>query len=88
MTNKVIGGIVFDSDFAYSADVSSINHIFYKIRLANTKRRFLETFGESFEPWDTVKDFKKMLVSGPNSPKDIDGGSPGRTIVIFFTITR
>jgi hypothetical protein len=36
--NPLIGGIVFDEAFA--KDPEAVNKVSYKIRLANTKRRF------------------------------------------------
>lgn len=41
--NSMIGGIVFDENF--SKDPFKANSIAYKIRLANTKRRFT-VFGQ------------------------------------------
>lgn len=82
---KIVGGIVFADSFAKNSNPDRISDIAYKIRLANTKRRFKEVFGESFQPWDTSRDFTESFVSGPTNPDDVDGGSPGKKDILFLT---
>lgn len=64
---------MFDEDFANSNETTNIS---YKIRLSNTKRRFVNPlFGKL--PWDTRINFAIQLISGPIDPNDAGGGDPG-----------
>uniref|UniRef100_A0AC34Q2Q7 ABC transporter domain-containing protein n=1 Tax=Panagrolaimus sp. JU765 TaxID=591449 RepID=A0AC34Q2Q7_9BILA len=84
----LIGGIVFDNQFATSGNIEqAASNITYTIRLSNTKRRS-KTDNNGFQPWDTKQLFSIIYVSGPVNRKQEDGGEPGYWEEGFLTIQR
>uniref|UniRef100_A0A914D4Y0 ABC transporter domain-containing protein n=1 Tax=Acrobeloides nanus TaxID=290746 RepID=A0A914D4Y0_9BILA len=81
--NPLIGGIVFNDDFAHNA--TTTNKIGYKIRLANSQRNNYDDGGY----WDTTELFVNRIFSGPSFKDDMDGGSyPGYWREGFLTLQR
>uniref|UniRef100_A0A7E4UPS2 ABC transporter domain-containing protein n=1 Tax=Panagrellus redivivus TaxID=6233 RepID=A0A7E4UPS2_PANRE len=85
--NRLIGGVIFNDDFAYAKNVDDISDISYSIRLTNTKRRSKET-GQGYQPWATKQRFSVIVFSGPINKDDIDGGEPGYWEEGFLTFQR
>uniref|UniRef100_A0AC35F4C1 ABC transporter domain-containing protein n=1 Tax=Panagrolaimus sp. PS1159 TaxID=55785 RepID=A0AC35F4C1_9BILA len=86
--NPIIGGIVFDNDFAHSDPVTAKNlNISYTIRLANTKRRS-KPKGQGFQPWETKHIFSVIYISGPINRDESSGGEPGYWQEGFLTMQR
>lgn len=78
--NPLLAGIVFNNNFENATDLS------YKIRLANTKRRFRE-FGQGIQPWDTkVMLFSPLVFAGPVGPTYATGGAPGYWVEGFLSL--
>uniref|UniRef100_A0A914YVT4 ABC transporter domain-containing protein n=1 Tax=Panagrolaimus superbus TaxID=310955 RepID=A0A914YVT4_9BILA len=85
--NPIIGGIVFDDDFANSSPDAPNLNIGYKIRLANTKRRS-QPKGQGFQPWETKHIFSVIYISGPINRDESSGGEPGYWQEGFLTMQR
>ncbi|CAD5222390.1 unnamed protein product [Bursaphelenchus xylophilus] len=82
--NPLLAGVVFDSTLNLSSFDSTTN-IQYKIRLANTKRRFRD-FAQGIFPWDTKQLFSVLAFSGPIGKGYRTGGNPGYWAEGFLTI--
>ncbi|CAD5217833.1 unnamed protein product [Bursaphelenchus okinawaensis] len=82
--NSLLAGIVFNNSMLFD-DLTDLSTIQYKIRLANTKRRFRD-FAQSIQPWDTTQLFSILAFSGPLDRSYMTGGNPGYWAEGFLTI--
>lgn len=83
--NPIIGGIVFDENFANS--VNSTDTISYSIRLSNTKRRY-QPLLSTLLPWNTEIKFAVPIRIGPLHKFNPSGGNPGYWQEGFLTLQK
>ncbi|CAG9536981.1 unnamed protein product [Cercopithifilaria johnstoni] len=84
-SNPIIGGIVFDEQFANS--VNATDTISYSIRLTNTKRRYYPILS-TLLPWNTAIKFAIPIHIGPLHRFNPSGGNPGYWQEGFLTLQK
>uniref|UniRef100_A0A915Q3E9 6-phosphofructokinase n=1 Tax=Setaria digitata TaxID=48799 RepID=A0A915Q3E9_9BILA len=83
--NPILGGVVFDQEFANSVNTS--DNISYSIRLSNTKRRYRPLLS-TLLPWNTRIKFAVPIRIGPLFKLNPSGGSPGYWQEGFLTLQK